>query len=126
MGKDKISKRLDRVYASVDLLEDSTLYRSWVDQHYISDHAPVLFQIDFGVKSVSYPFKFNSVLLKDESFGDLVKDVWTLHRTSMGGSAQSRLVGKLKSLKERVRKWLVSKKKSDQQKYTQIEKDIAF
>jgi len=59
MGKEKNSKRLDRVYAYADLLEDSTLFRSWVDQHYISDHAQVLFQIDFGVKSVSYTFKFN-------------------------------------------------------------------
>jgi hypothetical protein len=73
---------------------------------------------------VSYPFKFNSALLKDNSFGELVREVWNTQQESTGGGAQSRLVGKLKTLKARVRKWLVSKKKSEQQIYIQLEKDI--
>jgi endonuclease/exonuclease/phosphatase family metal-dependent hydrolase len=58
-GVDGIQKILDRVYSSAELLNDLALFRSWVELPFISDHAPVLFQLDYGFKSVSYPFKFN-------------------------------------------------------------------
>ena len=73
-GVDGIQKRLDRIYASAQLLNDSTLFRSWVELTFISDHALVLFQLDYGFKLVYYPLKFNLAFLKDESFGDLGRE----------------------------------------------------
>jgi hypothetical protein len=124
IGADGIQKRLDRVYASAELLNDSTLFRSWVDHPFISDHAPVLFQLDYGFKPVYYPFKFNSALLKEELFGDLVREVWNAPQDSMRDGPQSRLVGKLCRLKARVKKWIVVKKKREQHAYNQIEEEI--
>jgi endonuclease/exonuclease/phosphatase family metal-dependent hydrolase len=125
-GVDGIQKRLDRVYASEALLNDSALYRSWVELPFISDHAPVLFQLDYGIKYVSYPFKFNPVLLKDESFGELVREEWSTQQDSLGEGAQLRLVGKLFRLKARVKKWIAVKKKIDLQTLEKIEEEIAF
>jgi hypothetical protein len=81
------------------ILNESARYRSWVELPFISDHAPVLFQLDYGFKSVAYPFKFNPALLKDESFGDLVRDVWSNHQDSEVEGAQKRLARKLFKLK---------------------------
>jgi hypothetical protein len=54
-----IQKRLDRVFSSESILGDSTRYRSWVELSFISDHAPIIFLMDYGLKKIAYPFKFN-------------------------------------------------------------------
>jgi len=74
----------------------------------------VLFLLDYGFNSVSYPFKFNLALLKDELFDDLVREEWNAHQDTLGVGVQSRLVGKLCRLKARVKKWIVVKKKREQ------------
>jgi hypothetical protein len=104
-GVDGIQKRLDRVYVSEAILNESARYRSWVELPFISDHAPVIFQLDYGFKPVAYPFKFNPVCLKDETFGDLVQAVWSTQQDSEEG-AQRRLARKLIKLKARVKIWL--------------------
>jgi hypothetical protein len=58
-----------------------------VNLPFISDHAPVLFQIDFGIKPVAFPFKFNSTLLKDELFNNLVREDWNKRQTTTGEGA---------------------------------------
>jgi hypothetical protein len=45
-GVDSISKRLDRVLVSEDLLVGLGLYKSWVDYLYFSDHASVILRLD--------------------------------------------------------------------------------
>jgi len=52
-----------------------------------------------GILAVAYPFKLNHVWIGEESFVEMVKDVWNdlgLHHII---GAQWRLVGKLTSLK---------------------------
>jgi len=75
-GVVEIQKKLDRIYASEELPMDSACYRSWVELPYISNHAPMIFQLDYGIKMVAYPFKLNYVLLKYESFAEIVQEVW--------------------------------------------------
>jgi endonuclease/exonuclease/phosphatase family metal-dependent hydrolase len=87
-----IQKRLDRIYVSETLLGDVVRYKSWVELMFISNHAPVLFQLDYGQKNIAYPFKFNHACLHEESFGDLVRSVWCEHQGFGEEGAQSRLV----------------------------------
>jgi hypothetical protein len=76
-GVDGIQKILDRVYASEELLNESAYFRSWVELPFISDHAPMIFQLDYDIKSVHFPFKFNPKLLYDDSFDKLVQEEWS-------------------------------------------------
>jgi hypothetical protein len=91
-----------------------------------TDHALVLFQLDYGIEFVSYPFKFNLVLLKEESFGELVREEWSTKHDSSGEGAQIRLLGKLFRLKARVKKWIATKKKINLQILEKIEEEVAF
>jgi hypothetical protein len=63
-GVEEIQKRLDRVYVSETILCDAARYRSWVELPFVSDHAPVILQLDYGYKPVAYPFKFNPSMLE--------------------------------------------------------------
>jgi hypothetical protein len=80
--------------------------------------------LDYGIKFTYYPFKFNAALSKDNSFGDLVREVWNAQKEFTGAGEQSRLIGKLSILKDRVRKWTTIKKKREQQTFNQIENEI--
>jgi hypothetical protein len=71
-GQEAIARRLDRVLVSEDLLSDVGHYRSWVELPFISDHAPVFFQLDLPPLYKAYPFKLNAQWLKDQDFVDLV------------------------------------------------------
>jgi hypothetical protein len=71
-----ILKHLDRFFVSSSLLGDTVRYRTWVELPFISDHAPVILQMEYGHKRIAYPYKFNPAHLRDESFRDIVKSVW--------------------------------------------------
>jgi hypothetical protein len=44
---------------------------------YLSDHAPVILQLENNLYPTTYPFKLNSMWLKEEYFTSIVKEVWT-------------------------------------------------
>jgi hypothetical protein len=75
-GVDSISKRLDRVLLSEDILASVGLYRSWVEYPFVSDHAPVLLQLEITPLFKAYPFKFNSQWLSEKEFNCIVHSVW--------------------------------------------------
>ena len=58
-GVDSITKRLDHILVSENLLNEVGRYRSWVEFTYISDHVPVIAHFDFHHFHVTYPFKLN-------------------------------------------------------------------
>jgi hypothetical protein len=45
-GQDAIARRLDRVLVSEALLSVAGNYRSWVESPFVSDHAPICFQME--------------------------------------------------------------------------------
>jgi hypothetical protein len=112
-GVEEIHKRLDRAYVSESLLCDVARYRSWVELPFVSDHAPVILQLDYGYKPVAYPFKFNPTCLQEESFCDLVRVVWGTQQEAEEAGAQRRLTRKLSLLKARVKIWLADRKKKE-------------
>jgi hypothetical protein len=58
-GSQFLAKRLDRSLLSEDLIESVGIYRSWVEYPFISNHVPILLQLDLPPMYKAYPFKFN-------------------------------------------------------------------
>jgi hypothetical protein len=94
-----ISKRLDRVYLSEDLLSNAGRHRSWVSYPYLSDHAHVLLQLENNYHTTTYPFKLNPMWLREDDFTLIVQEVWNDQLFLQESGAQRRLVWKLKLLK---------------------------
>jgi hypothetical protein len=113
-GSESISKRLDRVFISEELLNHMGRYRSWVTYPFLSDHAPVILQLDTSTHRSTYPFKLNPTWLKDPYFSQIVYEVWTDQNFLQEKNIQRRLVWKLKLLKQRVKSW---EKTEDKQKH---------
>jgi hypothetical protein len=55
---------LDRFLVSEDLLLEVRLYRTWVEFPYVSDHAPIILQLENTILQKAYPFKFHSQWLE--------------------------------------------------------------
>jgi exonuclease III len=75
-GQDYIAKRLDRFLIYEKLVSLGIRYRSWICNDKISDHMPIMLQLDFGSDIVRYPFKFNVVWLEDQDFVSMVRTSW--------------------------------------------------
>jgi hypothetical protein len=78
-GREEISKILDQVYISKDLISTIGRYRSWVAYPFVSDHALVLLQLENNSNSTAHPFKLNLLWLRDDVFSMIVQDVWNDH-----------------------------------------------
>jgi hypothetical protein len=81
---------------SEDLINDAGRFRSWVAYPYLSDHAHVLLQLENNLHPTTYPFKLNSMWLKEEEFSTIVKEVWNDQQFVLESGVQRRLVWKLK------------------------------
>ena len=73
VGIDNISKRLDRLLVSADLLDLDLHIRQWVGCRGDSDHQPIFLQILSNNLKTHCPFKFNSHWLANEEFVSLLK-----------------------------------------------------
>jgi hypothetical protein len=104
-GSQAIAKRLDRCLLSDSLLISKEFYRSWVEYLFISDHAPIIFQMDLVAVNKNYPFKFNPLWLMDVEFSSLVNMVWKDEKYLTEEGFQRRLVWKLKDLKKQTKLW---------------------
>jgi hypothetical protein len=74
-GPQAISKRLDRCFIVESLIISQDYYRSWVEFLFISDHAPIVFQMDNVPTIKIYSFKFNPTWAMDDEFKCLVFSV---------------------------------------------------
>ncbi|XP_042505574.1 uncharacterized protein LOC122082160 [Macadamia integrifolia] len=94
--------RLDRSFFNAQWLEvfgdcgQQVLHRS------ISDHAPILFSSTAIPKPRNAPFRFHRFWMEEESFEDLVRDVWS--REVRGGPI-GRLPYKLRAVRSALKGW---------------------
>jgi hypothetical protein len=102
---DRISKRLDRFLIAEELLLGIGVYRSWVEYPFISDHAPILIQLEMPPRYKVFPFKFNPQWLKDQDFHLLVQTLWNESKYLEEEDKQKRLLWKLKDLKDKTKSW---------------------
>jgi len=99
-GSQAISKRLDRCIIAENLTISRDYYRPWVEFLFISDHAPIVFQMDTASVNKIYLFKFNPFWSKDDEFKCLVFSVWQDNKYLSEEGSQRRLVWKLRDLKQ--------------------------
>jgi len=99
-GQEEIASRLDRVLVYEGLLSVIVLYRSWVEFPFISNHAPVLLQLELPPFYKAYPFKLNAHWLNDQDFMDLVYKIWKDPVFLSEGGKKNRIVWKLQELKK--------------------------
>jgi hypothetical protein len=124
LGAESISKRLDRVFISEDLVNLSGRYRSWVAYPFLSDHAPVLLQIENTSYPTAYPFKLNPTWLKENDFSQIVHEVWNDQQFLQESGVQRRLVWKLKCLKQRVKIWAKQQRLQKNLKLDKLEEEL--
>jgi len=60
---------------SADLLLNFNLYHSVVVFPFVSDHTPILLQLDSSTQPKTYPFNFNPHWLLDKEFNSLVHQI---------------------------------------------------
>jgi hypothetical protein len=107
---DYIAKRLDRTFISEDFLDLVGIYRSWVEYPFISDHAPVLLQLELPPLFKAYPFKLNPQWILDQGFIVLVQNLWNDPKYLGEVGKQKILVWKLKDLKASTKHWQKDRK----------------
>jgi hypothetical protein len=117
-------KRLDHFFLSDNLLQHSDRYRTWVEYPFISDHAPVILQLDSYSHCSTYPFKFNPCWLWNSDFERLVTEVWTDQSYHHEVDVQRRLAWKLKDLKQKVKSWARLQIIKTTQRLSQLELNI--
>jgi hypothetical protein len=121
-----ITKRLDRFHLAKALLSTVQRFRTWVEYPYLSNHAPVLLEFGIYFPIVASSFKLNPDWLKEESFVEIVRQVWNDPRHLLTVGAQRCLVGKISLLKERIKVWVREKRQKDQSDLLNIEEAIEF
>jgi hypothetical protein len=104
-GSDRISKRLDRAFILAELLKATGRHRSWVANPFLSDHAPVILQLDHSSHTPTYTFNLNMAWLMDLELSRIVHEMWKDPSFLAKTEAQKRLVAKLKLIKQRIKKW---------------------
>lgn len=109
-----------------DLIGPATKYRSWVEPTFISDHAPIILQLDIGIPKIVHPFKFNLVWLSDKTFSNLTREVWLDRHFQLIEGAQRRLVEKHSLLKRQVKSWSKEQQKRDKELLTKVEGSLEY
>jgi len=95
-----------------------------VEYPYISDHAPILLQLDLPSSFIPYPFKMNPFWIQEKSFETLVNQLWTDPKYLGERGKQNRLVWKLKDLKQCTKLWLKERKKKTKAHIKNLEEEI--
>jgi hypothetical protein len=124
-GPNAIARRLDRFFVTADLLTSIGQASSWVEFPYISDHAPVLLQLNLSELPIPSPFKFNHSWLSRADYVELVKETWTDPLLNSDINPQTRLVWKLKVLKHKTKHWFHLKQIEDQGRMLTLEAEIS-
>jgi len=109
---------------SENLLSSVDIYRSWGEYPFVSDHAPVIIQLEISPIFKAYPFKFNSQWLVDQDFTGLVHNLWKEPKFLIESGKQKRMVWKLKELKFKTKQWAKSRTIKENSHLVQIELDI--
>ena len=91
---------------------------------YISDHAPILLQLDLPSTFISYPFKMNPFWIKELIFETLVKQLWTGLKYLGESGKQNRIIWKLKDLKKHTKHWLKDQKIRTKAHLKNLEEEI--
>jgi hypothetical protein len=80
--------------------------------------------MDIGTERIKYPFKFNQGWLHEESFVEIIREVWLDNRFNLIVEAQRRLTENLSLLKSKVKSWSLAKQAKDKESMTRLEVEL--
>jgi exonuclease III len=123
-GHEAISRRLDRCLVADSLLSEVGYYRSWVEMPFVSDHAPVLLQLDLLIANKVYPFKFSEQWLCSKDYTVIVEKVWRDPLYLSESGKQKRVIWKLQGLKVATKLWNKALQTQNKAKLSLIEDEI--
>jgi len=115
--QDAIARRLDRVLVSKALLSVAGNYGSWVESSFVSDHAPICFQMEQLPAYKCSPFKFNADWLNESEFVDIIHNNWNDPLFLHEDNKQMRLLLKLQVIKKLTKIWY---KENQEKKRTKL------
>jgi hypothetical protein len=81
-------------------------------------------QLENNLYPTTYPFKLNSMWLKEEDFTSIVKEVWTDQQFGIEPGVQRRLVWKLRVLKQHIKAWAKEQRKQKLIRLEQLEEEL--
>jgi hypothetical protein len=76
-----------------------------VEYSFISDHAPIILQLETVSRYKTYPFKLNPLWVLDKDYKKLFYQVWKDLKYNIELGCQCRLVYKLKEEKIKTKEW---------------------
>jgi hypothetical protein len=91
---------------------------------FVSDHAPILLQLENTTQPKAYPFKFNSQWLLDKEFNSLVHQLWLDLKYLQEEDKQRRVNRKLKDLKAITKIWAKRSRARDISDMEKLEANI--
>jgi len=102
------------------------IFRTWVENPFISDHAPILLQLDLPPVFKAIPFKFNPLWSLDNGFYSIVHNLWTDPKYLRESDKKKCLVWKLKDLKKRTKVWQKETRTLKNARLRGLEQEISF
>ena len=75
-GDNAISKRLDRLLLSEEMIQDALVFKSAVETRELSEHRPITLSITSPEEKPLVPFRFNTNWLDHEEYHELEKRNW--------------------------------------------------
>jgi hypothetical protein len=109
-GDGRVAKRLDRFLVAEHLVDSLYLIRQWVACGGELDHSPIVLEFRGRGRKPPSPFKFNAKWLKDQSYKELVKDIWTPFNLDEHRHAIVHFVENMKKIKQAMLTWAHAKK----------------
>ncbi|XP_077249168.1 uncharacterized protein LOC143888611 [Tasmannia lanceolata] len=95
-------RRLDRCLVNEDWLCTYPLSTATLKNSGLSDHSPIIIQIEGQEISKPKPFRFHNMWLDDASLFEVVERAWAVE---IKGNPMFQFVKKLKEVKSRIKSW---------------------
>jgi hypothetical protein len=124
VGSDSIAKRLDRFLISEHYTSSADRIRTWVGLPFLSDHAPIIWQLDTNTHKFTYPFKLNSSWLTETEFNSTVSEVWQDPLFLSETCIQHGIVWKLETLKSCIKSRAASFRQQNAQRLQALDSEI--
>jgi hypothetical protein len=122
---ESISKRMERILVSEQLMNCGLMMKTCVSASGISYHFPIFFKLEEGCESPMAPLKFNPTWLEESDLCAIVEVNWVHIYFTISHPLMHQLVENLESFKEATKRWLKIYERRTQSQLLETEENIA-
>ena len=109
-GDGGVAKRLDRFLVTDQVVDKIHYLREWVGCGGISNHLPIFLELRNGPTQPPSPLKFNKTWLKDESFTQLLTNLWIPFNNEGVQNVAFQFADNIKRVKGDIKVWAVGER----------------